>query len=271
MESRLLPAAVLLLMPLFPAACDDKPAGPEEPVRTDTYKVALYSDRGTSSACVTASARMFEWMGYRVSKINAAYVTRFGLNDFSVVCVPGGDMYTYSRDLGTKGIETIRKFVNNGGAYVGICGGAYFAGEKIIWQGRQLNMTPLSFFPATAVGPISAICPYPQTCMCVVNFTNPAHPITQSLPDSSWILYAYGPGFSLRLTAGIDVVGEYATGGKACALAREFGKGRIFVIGTHPEIEEDSDRDGTTLGEDYDDVGSDWGLMKNAVRWCTRQ
>jgi biotin--protein ligase len=268
--SRLFFLTTLVLLLLLPAACDEKPTETNEPVRTDTYKVAIYSGRGASSACVTASTKMFEWIGYKVTLVNANYVIQSDLNDFSVVCMPGGDMYDYSQDLGAIGIKKIRSFVSNGGGYVGICGGAYFAGENIIWQGRQLNMTPLAFFPATATGPINAIFPYPQNGMCEVNFINPEHPITQSLPDSSWILYSYGPAFTVRLTTNTVVLAKYAIGGKACVLARDYGQGRVFIIGTHPEFEEDSDRDGTTFGDEHDDVGSDWELMKNAVRWCTR-
>lgn len=54
-------------------------------------------------------------------------------------------------------------------------------------------------------------------------------------------------------------------------LAFEYGSGRVFIIGTHPEFEEDSDRDGFAPDSTLNDMGSDWELMENAVRWCTDQ
>ena len=47
--------------------------------------------------------------------------------------------------------------------------------------------------------------------------------------------------------------------------------GRVFLIGTHPEIEEDSDRDGVSTADELDERGSDWDLMKNATLWYLRE
>jgi len=45
-------------------------------------------------------------------------------------------------------------------------------------------------------------------------------------------------------------------------LAFDYGLGRVFLIGTHPEIEEDSERD---------DQGSDWELIRKAVLWSLKK
>ncbi len=39
----------------------------------------------------------------------------------------------------------------------------------------------------------------------------------------------------------------------------------------HPEIEENSDRDGVKFGNELDDKGLDWDLMKKATFWCLKK
>ena len=51
-------------------------------------------------------------------------------------------------------------------------------------------------------------------------------------------------------------------------VAFEYGWGRVFLIGPHPEWEEDSDRDGFEPWPEHDDRGSDWPLMRNVTYWC---
>ena len=46
---------------------------------------------------------------------------------------------------------------------------------------------------------------------------------------------------------------------------------RLPLVGTHPEVEEDSERDGVAFGDELDDEGSDWELMEKAVLWCLRK
>ena len=80
-------------------------------------------------------------------------------------------MYQYSQDISFTGKDNIRNFIRDG---------AYFTGEKVIWQGDQLPMTPLGIFPGTTQGPINEIASYPYCVMCEVNIVDHTHPITQS-------------------------------------------------------------------------------------------
>jgi len=69
----------------------------------------------------------------------------------------------------------------------------------------------------------------------------------------------------------INILGRYNKGNQPMMLAFEYGEGRVFLIGTHPEIEENSDRDGVDFGNELDDKGSDWDLMKKATIWCLKE
>lgn len=234
-------------------------------------EVALYSDQGTDDNCIKATTNMFEWMGYTVSLVEADYINNKGVEGFSILCIPGGDMYQYAQDISLAGKEKIRDFIGDGGGYIGICGGAYFTGEKVIWQGNQLPMTPLGIFSGTTKGPIDSIAPYPHCAMCKVNILDSTHPITQSESDSAWILYCYGPMFMPNNEADVSILGKYDIGNQPMMLAFDYGQGRVFIIGTHPEFEEDSDRDGLPPSGEFDDRGSDWELMRKAVLWCLKK
>lgn len=233
--------------------------------------IALYTDRGADDACIQATINMFEWMGYTVTSIDADNISNNNLGKFSIICFPGGDMYQYSQDISSAGKQKIRDFIHNGGGYIGICGGAYFAGERVFWQGQELPMTPLAIFPGITQGPITEIAPYPHCTMCKVNIIDHAHPVTESEPDSAWIMYCYGPALLPNDGVDVDILGKYDIGEQPAMIAFEYGDGRIFIIGTHPEFEEDSDRDGLDFGDTYDDRGSDWDLMRNAVLWCLKE
>ncbi len=103
--------------------------------------------------------------------------------------------------------------------------------------------------------------------MCEVNVMDHTHPVTQS-EGPLWVAYCYGPMFLPNEDVDIDVLGEYEIVNQPAMIAFEYGKGRVFIIGTHPEFEEDSERDGLPIEDELDDRVSDWGLMKKAVLWC---
>ena len=252
---------IILLFSFINLYCESSPSG----------DIALYSDNGAWEESILATKNMFEWMGYEVSLIDAEDINAEALDNFRIVCIPGGDMYQYSQDISSRGKENIRDFIRDGGAYIGICGGGNFAGEKVIWRGNELPMTPLGLFTGTAEGPINDIIPYPEFGMCQVNIVDSIHPITQSESGSAWILYYWGPAFLIHAGSDIDVLGRYDIGNLPAIVAFDYGLGRVFLIGPHPEIEEDSERDGTDFADDLDDQGSDWDLMKKAVLWCLRE
>jgi glutamine amidotransferase-like uncharacterized protein len=229
--------------------------------------IALYADRGAEEHCVGATESMFEWMGCRVTRVKALFINNEPLDEFRILCFPGGNMYEYAQDLSSEGKEKIRDFVRDGGGYIGICGGSYFAAERVFWQGEQLPMEPLALYPGISRGPIDEIAPAPERVMAEIYF-DIHHPVTWGEPDTAWILYWMGPALLPDEGAEVDVLGRYDIGGDPAVLAFEYGEGRVFLIGAHPEFEEDSERDGYPASEEFRDRGSDWDLMKRAARWC---
>lgn len=235
--------------------------------RSRRADVALYAGRNTWDDSVHALRNMFLWMNCTVELVSAEFINVNGLEGFRILCVPGGNMYDYAQDISSKGKDNIRAFVRDGGGYVGICGGAYFAAEKVYWQDSQLVMMPLGLFAGVATGPINEIVPYPNYTMCKVNIVNHMHPITRSEGNSQIMLYYWGPALTPNADANVTILGDYNEGNQTAILAFEYFQGRVFLIGTHPEIEEDSYRDEVTFGDEFNDEGSDWDIMQEAVLW----
>lgn len=253
--------------------CDDEELKPQQ-----IPGVALYSEKGTWDKSVTALKQMFGWMNIEVTLIDAKYVNNNTLDSFKIICFPGGNMFQYSQNISKEGLDKIKIFIKNGGGYIGICGGAYFSAEKIIWQGNQLQMNSLGIFEGTANGSNDSIVPYPQWGMSDITITDTLHPVLQNISKYQRILYYWGPVLTTNNTE-IQILGKYDSVGLPAILAFEYGKGKVFITGTHPEIEEDSDRDGVVFTdtiingthyygeEELEDMGSDWIMMKNVVDW----
>lgn len=78
-----------------------------------------------------------------------------------LLVLPGGGDVHYRDALNGAGTHAIRGFVEGGGRYLGICGGAYFACAALEWaKGSEYEISDrreLGFFPGTAVGPIGGM------------------------------------------------------------------------------------------------------------------
>lgn len=78
--------------------------------------------------------------------------------DAALFVIPGGRDTPYYRALRGKGDERIRFYVENGGTFLGICAGSYYAGSYVDFAKNTdlevLGDRGLSFFPGVVRGPI---------------------------------------------------------------------------------------------------------------------
>jgi glutamine amidotransferase-like uncharacterized protein len=175
--------------------------------------------------------------------------------------MPGGDMWAYRDHLTTTGMNQVTKFVNEGGGYIGICGGAYFAAKTMIWRGwtnesRQYNIMPgLNLFNGTADGPIEDFAPTYVANQCQIKITDNKHLVTKDVPAIIKPYYSHGPKFLIDDTTQISIIGKTVTGDKTVIIAFPCSSGRVFLTSTHPE---------------FDSTHSSWGLFRNAIEWCLK-
>ena len=243
------------------------PLAEKDTTRKVVRSAAIYAGKGTWNESVVALENLFRWLNYSVVLVDGAFIMDRGLENFSIFCVPGGDMYEYSVEITPNGIRIIQGFIGRGGGYLGICGGSYFAAEKVVWMDRQLPMNSLGFFKGTAEGPINQIVPYPNYTVSKVDIVDRGHPVSSSLPEYYWMLYYWGPFYRLEVETNVAILGKYSDVELPAVLVVNYHNGRVFLVGGHPEIEENSLRDGGRFAESLDDPETDWPLLVAAVKW----
>ncbi len=236
--------------------------------------MAIYTDGGIGAWTegITALEQFLKWKGLSYEEVDATLINSTPLTtQYDIICFPGGYAYYYKLAINDSGIAHIRDFVAGGGAYLGICAGAYFACDSIIWEEDGLLDYPLDLFDGIAIGAIDSIAPWDQYTMTWINL-NPNHPINQFEPAGESILYYGAPYFIKHPQAQMDTIGTYqAYHDLPGMISFSFGQGRVLFLGPHAEIEEDSDRDSTTFADELNDSGSDWPFLWSAFDWLLGQ
>lgn len=214
---------------------------------------------------------MFRWMNATVEIVNASAIRGGVLDRYHIIAVPGGYAYNYYLDLGYRGGNIIAEFVGEGGAYWGSCAGAFYACQQFEWSEYGRTGTyyyGIDLFPGRGVGPIAGIADWPNYAMTDVrmNTTNGLISLSQE-PASHSIMYYGGPYFEMEGVEGVTTIATYAFNDMPAMIAFEYGDGRVFLTGLHPEWEEDSFRDGCIWDNGLEDDGSEWNLCKEVSLW----
>lgn len=257
--------------------------------------VALYNDsiapagyEGAWQSGVTAIKNMLTTIGLTYEEITYMDLN-YSTQDFSglykVILIPGGYAQWYNYWISKAGKERIRNFVRNGGGYFGICAGSFFALDRTVWEGTtyddnegynaygELTGYDLDLFPGSGTGPMNEIANWNAEGynMTTINFQTENTVLTsyKTIPYAEDILYYGGPYFSADAGSAVEVLATYNYNGQPAVVAFNYGSGRVVLSGPHPEIEEDSDRDGVTIDREdiMNDNGSDWELVKYILNW----
>ena len=125
--------------------------------------VYIYHDEGVSEESLTQTIATFETLltKYAIKTINAEQVkSRVWTQDAALFVMPGGADLPYTKKLNGKGNDIIKRYVKDGGAFLGICAGSYYASSYVEFDKNGplevLGNRELSFFKGRAVGPILA-------------------------------------------------------------------------------------------------------------------
>jgi glutamine amidotransferase-like uncharacterized protein len=225
--------------------------------------VALYHDEGVWLDGVIATEHMLDWMGISWREIDAEQLNEQGLDGFEIFWLPGGWAPDYSRKIRESGRRAILELVGGGGVYVGICAGAYYAASTVTWEGENYPY-PLGLFRGATVGP--EIYPWPLYGIVELEL-NLEHPINAGGAQEAWVLLYGGGHFEAAEGQEMAVVARYKETKQPAIITFSYGRGRVLLLGVHPEIEEDDARDGTRFAQELDDQGSDWPFMQAALGW----
>lgn len=228
----------------------------DDTVATSPIRVAIYLDGGSGHPAPENCEKCLPKLkGFATQRVTAQDVRDGKLRDFDVLIQPGGSGSKQAATLGPEGREAIRKFVDRGCGYIGICAGSYLASADYDWSLHILDAKVLDRKHwARGVGDVQ------------MKMQGKGREELAAREPVVTIRYAQGP---LLAPAGKDDIPDYeelatfeteiAKNGApegvmrgTTAIARgTFGRGRVVCFSPHPE---------KTDGLE--------SLVESAVRWA---
>lgn len=151
----------------------------------------------------------------------------------------------YADKLAGDGNKKVREFVENGGTFVGICAGAYYACEKIEWAfdnpAEKIDRSPgLDLIAGIARGPHRHLVAPNGTHVdwTGAGVTTVIHSIRNGSFQTSSVLYWGGP--ALRIDENdpdTTVLARFAAvpDHPPAIVRRKVGRGQALALGVHPE------------------------------------
>jgi len=198
----------------------DRPGASAVPLTSGRVPpVLLFNGTGTSANDVAAIETLLEKSGIAYSTADSAQLDAMSaarLRNYHLVIIPGGDFTLIGTGLRKETSAKLRDAVQHGVNYIGICGGAFFAGRSPY---NGLNLTSgvqFGFYSAEARGVRKA-------AVLIAGAGTPTL-------DQYW---EDGP----QLTGWGAVVGRYPDGTPAVVQGQS-GDGWIILTGVHPEAPE---------------------------------
>lgn len=154
--------------------------------------------------------------------------------------LPGGRDIPYHEALKGEANQRIKKFVENGGAFLGICAGAYYGCQAVEFnRGNELEVLgsrELAFFPGIARGPVYG----PESFRYHSEFGAKATLISNSFENSTLRSYYNGGCYFVDAERypHIQVISKYleVETQPAAIIEIPIGKGKVLLSGVHIEI-----------------------------------
>lgn len=207
---------------------------------TMSKTILIYKDYGCLIG--TTDKQLLSWLHitldfrYNIEFTDATSILELDiLNNKNIVAlvIPGGHSYAYENKLNSVGATKIQEFINNGGIYLGICGGAYYASQTIIFNKNYISHS-LSLLKGVAKGPLPDL-----TCGHGYDHTPFAfNAVSLHFEDTQHnfcnMLYAGGCTF-VNLQTEHQVLATYAELNMPAAIRFGYGKGKVVLLGVHPE------------------------------------
>ncbi|MGE3954548.1 MAG: BPL-N domain-containing protein [Parachlamydiales bacterium] len=154
----------------------------------------------------------------------------------TLLAFPGGRDLPYHNTLQGKANRQIRCFVEEGGLYLGLCAGAYYASSRVVFErGRPLEVIgdrELAFFPGETHGPL-----FEKS----FTYTSEGSAESARIAFGMGELHCYYNGGCTFPEAerhpNTEILARYADlpGGPAAIIRCQVGKGRALLSGVHLE------------------------------------
>ena len=211
-------------------------------LKAHSANIYVYNDDGVSEESLAQTIATFhQYLGakYAIKSLSAAQVKKgMWVKDAAAFIMPGGADLPYATKLNGLGNKNIKKYVKNGGVYIGICAGAYYAASYVEFdKGGKIEVLgnrELKLFQGKAIGPILA--PYNYA----TNSGSIAAEITtifKNIPIAH--IYYNGGGFfeSNNNFPNTKVIAQYAKNKLPAIVFINYGQGKVLLSGVHFEYD----------------------------------
>jgi glutamine amidotransferase-like uncharacterized protein len=181
--------------------------------------ILLFNGTGTSPNDVAALERILNENHFRYATANSRQLNAMSesqLSAYRLLIVPGGNFEKIGKGLTSSATANARHAVHSGLSYLGICAGAFFAGDS---PSNGLNLTSgvrFTFYAIEAQGVRKA-----AVEIDIAGVPTQVH------------YWEDGP----QLTGWGDVIAKYPDG-TAAIVEGNFGDGWVILSGIHPEAPE---------------------------------
>jgi len=221
------------------------------PTDTPTPKIALFDDEGTGDGDpVNIEMTLRELPGALVWRVGGEDVRAGALTGFDLVVFPGGSGSRQAKSLGTEGRKQVRRFVEDGGGFVGVCAGAYLAAANYPWSLAISNhRTFCEIKDVPGQGP-KAMWYRGESAIVGMEITAAGEEILGRKDGIIEVRYHNGPVMSAADHEGLpdyevlawfrsEVVRYAPQAGTMkdtpAIISARFGKGRVLCVSPHPE------------------------------------
>lgn len=212
-------------------------------------KVKIYKDSGVSAESfyhTIKSLRKFTTKNIEAISKNEIIHQNNIFENTALFILPGGADLPYCKDLNGAGNKRIKEFITEGGCFLGICAGAYYASSAIIFAENSAfeikGKRELALYEGISIGPAFGDYYYNShkgaKAITVCNFTN----ITGNINNKINLFYNGGGYFSEKhekkeVKQKFNIIASYYSNSMPAIISFKYGKGKILLSHLHFEYD----------------------------------
>lgn len=217
-------------------------------------RALVYKGEGVcKEGCAEASYKLAEFAGLDPVYVGPNDLTAASTEEDKVALFkdaviwlqPGGYASTAMNTMSGTLKNAIKKFISDGGGYVGFCAGAFVATEKV----GATNVSGLNIFPGGTKLYGSGV------DLKLITWNK----------NSRYMYWEGGPYFR-KLPKTVEVTAYYSNGAPVSARTL-YGKGKVYITGVHLE----APQDWIDYTGESDTDGLDFDLGLEMIKWVTNK
>ena len=210
------------------------------PEKNRSLAIAIYKGEGSmDSGIENVKKNISSVLNVNFTELGPEKVMSNDLAKFDVVIFSGGGASMQGNAIGEQGRENVRKYIKNGGNYLGICAGAYLATSNFEWSLNIINAETISqiewkrgqaFLDLEITEEGKSILGNVEG-MFKCRYNN--GPLLKPMNIADLPAYKVAAYFRSEISDNETTPGEMIN--TPAAVFSEYGKGKVFVISSHAE------------------------------------